>query len=493
MNYLLAVLSALLLVLVFPRFNLVWLAPVALTPLLFALAREANWKRWFLLGWVAGTVYWASVCYWIQYVLEVHGGMGAFGSRGAFALFAVLKGLHMALFASLAALVLPRWWALPAIAALWTGIERTHGTFGFAWLTLGNAGAGMEVLLRLAPLVGTYGLSFCFALMNGAFALLLLRRSRHELVWLLLLPFLYLLPPLPEAVRPARSAATVQPSVDGEEEWTAAREKDFQQRMAHLSLAAALQPGAPPPDLIVWPEVPAPLYFFADAGLRDMMTRIARTARTHLLFGVVAYTPEGAPLNSAVLLNPDGQFVDRYDKMYLVPFGEFVPPVFGFVNRITREAGDFVPGARLVVFPLAGHRAGVFICYESVFPHLVRRFAGQGAEVFLNLSNDGYFGRSAAREQHLTIVRMRAVENRSWVLRATNNGITASIDPAGRVVDALPSYATTAARLGFDYIRDTTPYTRNGDWFAWGCLALGLGAAAVAAGRRGSRSGSSSI
>ena len=149
------------------------------------------------------------------------------------------------------------------------------------------------------------------------------------------------------------------------------------------------------------------------------------------LFGAVGFTPQREPLNSAVMLDSSGKIVDRYDKINLVPFGEFIPPMFGWVNRITKEIGDFVPGERVVVFPLDGHNLGAFICYESVFPDLVRQFVHAGAEVLVNLSNDGYFGHSAAHQQHLEIVRMRAAENRRWILRATNDGITAAIDPAG--------------------------------------------------------------
>jgi apolipoprotein N-acyltransferase len=140
-NFALSIFSAVLLILIFPRYDLTWLAPVALTPLLFACAREESWKRRFLQGWAGGFVFWFGVCTWIQFVLEVHGGMGKWGGWGTFVLFAILKGLHMAVFAALAGFVMPRWWAIPASAALWAGLERTHGPFGFAWLDLGNAGA----------------------------------------------------------------------------------------------------------------------------------------------------------------------------------------------------------------------------------------------------------------------------------------------------------------------------------------------------------------
>ena len=233
--------------------------------------------------------------------------------------------------------------------------------------------------------------------------------------------------------------------------------------------------------LLVWPEVPAPFVYDSDTDFREQASQLARLARTSFLFGTVAHTAAGAPLNSAILLGPGGEYLGRYDKMYLVPFGEFVPRFFSFVNRITQEAGDFEAGKRLVVFRAEERRLGAFICYEAVFPHLVRRFAAEGAELFVNISNDGYFGRSAAREQHLKIVRMRAAENRRWILRTTNNGITVSIDPAGRIMDRLPPYQQVALHTRYSYVREQTPYTRYGDWFALVCAVAGIAAILVTA------------
>jgi len=166
--------------------------------------------------------------------------------------------------------------------------------------------------------------------------------------------------------------------------------------------------------------------------------------------------------------------VDRYDKINLVPFGEYVPPPFGFVNRITQEISDFVPGNRIVIFPMGSRRLGVFICYESAFPDEVRQFVKGGANVLVNISNDGYFGHSAAREQHLEIARMRAVENRRWLIRSTNDGITAVIDPAGNVDVRLPMYRETTAAVHFAFRDGTTIYSNFGDWFAWGCLVAAM-------------------
>lgn len=474
MNYLLALLSGILLVLLFPRFNLVWLAPLALAPLLVAVVRERRPGRRFFAGWAAGFVFWFAVCTWIQFVLEAYGGMGRWGGWGCFVLFSLAKGLHLAVFAMLAGWLMPKPWALPAVAALWIGLERTHGTFGFAWLALGNAGLNMSLPLRLAPYVGVYGLSFVFAMLSAALALVILRRPRRELIWLAPLLLLILLPRLPEAQPGTETAVVVQPDLSEANQWTPASVVTMQQRLITTSLETVLAPGQPTPKLLIWPETPGPFYFFNDPRFHEEVTQLARLARVNFLFGTVAFTANEQPLNSAAMLGPDGRLLGRYDKMFLVPFGEYVPPFFSFVNRITKEAGDFTPGQHIVVFPLDQQKLGVFICYESAFPHLVRRFVADGANLLVNISNDGYFGRTAAREQHLSLVRMRAVENRRWIIRSTNDGISVAIDPAGRITERVPLYVEAAARMKYGYVDQTTPYSRYGDWFAWSCLGISL-------------------
>jgi apolipoprotein N-acyltransferase len=487
LNPALALATALLLILMQPGADLAFLAPVALAPLLVACARERRLFPRFLLGWSAGVVYWGGVCYWIQFVLEYHGGMGTFLSWLAFVLFSVLKALHLGLFALLAGWLMPRRYAIPAVAALWSGLERTHGTFGFAWLALGNAGVDMSLPARLAPWTGVYGLSFVFVTLAAALALVALRRPRTELAWLAALPAMWLLPALPPPARGTESAVLLQPNIDEDTGWTPVSADQMQKRLITRSMESALDPRRPKPQLIIWPEVPAPLYYFTDPTFQRYAADLARTTSAYFLFGTVGYNRQDQPLNSAVMLAPDGRFIDRYDKIFLVPFGEFVPPLFSWVNRITKEAGDFAPGARIVVFPLApGQSVGTFICYESAFPHLVRRFALAGAGVLANISNDGYFGHSAAREQHLKLVRMRAIENRRWILRSTNDGLTAAVDPAGRIVMRLPPYREMVARAEYGYIGGTTFYTRHGDWFAWSCLLAGVALSLAAATRRSS-------
>ena len=207
LNWLLALASAALLILTFPKFSIVWFAPVALTPLLVAMAREPRWPRRFLLAWSAGVVYWFGVCYWIQFVLAFHGGLGDAAGWAVFLLFCVAKAIHMGVFGALAGVVMRRWWAAPSVAALWVAVEATHGSLGFAWLALGNAGIDMGIPMRLAPYTGVYGLSFVFALMAAALAMAVMRRPRVELLWLAPILLLMLLPQMPPAGARARNGA----------------------------------------------------------------------------------------------------------------------------------------------------------------------------------------------------------------------------------------------------------------------------------------------
>jgi apolipoprotein N-acyltransferase len=348
-------------------------------------------------------------------------------------------------------------------------------------VTLGNAGADMSIPMRLAPYTGVHGLSFVFMMMAAALALVFLRRPRWQLAFLLALPALILLPQLPDPDTGSARAAVLQPNIDETQEWTRESLEQSERELALLTMRVALRSAGHKPDLLIWPELPAPFYYYDDADFRQLAGGLAQAARTSFLLGTVARATGGAPLNSALLLSPTGAPVARYDKIHLVPFGEYVPWPFGFFNKITKEAGDFEPGSRVVTAPVDGRPIGMFICYESAFPTLARQLVGSGAEVLFNLSNDGYFGRSAsARGQHLLVVRMRAAENARWIVRATNDGITAAVDPAGRVVKRLPSFVQMAGELPYSYRQQQTFYTRHGDWFGWSCAVVGVAAVAMA-------------
>jgi apolipoprotein N-acyltransferase len=185
-----------------------------------------------------------------------------------------------------------------------------------------------------------------------------------------------------------------------------------------------------------------------------------------------------------MVFNAAGNEVGRYDKIHLVPWGEYVPypKIFFFARKLTGKVAHFTPGTVRSIFRLQTtngetHRYGVFICYESVFADEIRQFARNGAEVFVNVSDDGWYGDTSAPWQHLNMARMRAIENRRWILRATNDGVTASIDPYGRVRQSIPRHAVDALPAQYGFRSDITFYTAHGDVFAWVCAILSIGVA----------------
>lgn len=435
-------------------------APFALVPLLWSTGDVDRPGRRFLLGWLCGIVHWAAMCYWIQGTLNRHGGLSFLGALGVFVLFALAKGLHCGVFAALAGHLRARW----AAPFLWVALERTHGPLGFPWLTLGDAGQDSG-LAGLAPFTGVYGLSLVFALTS----VLILKKKR----WAAAVLLVFFFPPAPVADAPARALA-VQPNFDEE-----APPRDPQRTLFELSKTTE------PVDLILWPEMPVGLYYQHDNALRLRLSELAATTRSGVIAGTVAFKNLETPLNSAQFIGPDGKAIARYDKMMLVPFGEYVPwPFNAIVEKVSTEAGTFSGGENLIAPQLGAHRTGVFICYESAFPHHVRAFVQQGAEVLVNLTNDGYFARSAARQQHLALARMRALENGRWILRPTNDGFTVAIDPKGQLHDQAKPYTAQAARLRFAYRADQTFYTATGDWLP---LASSIAAAAFLLAARGSK------
>lgn len=474
-KYALAAATGLLLVLIQPGAALTLLVSFALAPLLIASAEESSARQRFLMGWLAGVLQWGGTCYWIRETLAQHGGMSGWLATLMFVLFALAKGLHLGVFSTLAGVIFGVRWAPPALALLWVGFERTHAELGFTWLLLGNAGTDMGIPMRLAPWFGVYGVSFVFALLSASVAGWYLRWDRMQLAWCAPLLGLYLLPALPEVKAGDMNAQVVQPNLPEDVRMSDEEQAKAFDKLARITLSGALDPSRPKPSLLLWPEMPISPYYEVDAVFRAQAGSLARLSGVPFLFGTVRFDKQSNPFNTAQLLTGTGDPAGTYDKINLVPFGEYVPPVFNaIVGKVSQEAGTFQPGTDLKVFVTPAGKLGVFICYESAFPHHVRAFVTKGADVLVNLTNDGYFGKSAARDQHLLLARMRAAENRRWLLRPTNDGFTVSIDPAGRVIDDLPPYKLAQGQLQYATAFETTFYSKFGDVFAWNALALGL-------------------
>jgi len=444
-------------------------------------------------GFLHGVAFYGISLRWVHTVMRVHGGLSTWEASGVLASLVAAASVFPALFSFCFCRLSRRSLTTALLAApfLWVTLEfaRTRlPAIGFPWNLLGYAVRDNLTLLQITAVTGVYGLSFLLcaycALIVWSARALESRGKKRAAGW-----FLVILAPLVPAVTsmadhwipqepPQHLAWLVQtnfpqaPSYPADWMSTHARELDELER---LSITAA-QNGA---ELVIWPEVPAP-FSMQDAQFAARAERIARATRSGFLFGVVDWKPGSngglSPYNSAALMGPSGRLVFLYDKIHLVPFGEYVPlrRWLGFAHQLTAEVGEFQHGSLYRVGGIGGQKLGVFICYEAIFPSEVRRFTERGAGLLINLSNDGWFGRSAAPPQHLMMARVRAVENRRWLLRATNNGYTVAVDPYGRYAARLATDIRGALAAPYGLRSDRTLYARWGDWLAWLCVAATL-------------------
>jgi len=519
--WLLVLLSAGLQILIFPLPDLYVLSWVALTPLLVALLRArtpetlqlSEGRKWlparplqaFLLAYVCGILWWVGTCYWIYTTMRQYGGLNAPAALGFFLLLCLYLGLYHGAFGLAVSLlagdspVSRR--ALVLAPVVWVAVElaRTRVS-GVPWNLLGVVQADNIPLARIATVTGVYGLSFEIMLVNAAFAtaLLVRREKRRQLLMAALAAAVILQAArwIPVPVLPAdKTAYLVQENIPVQEDWSRPYFMATLHELTEISLSGygSASLNAVHPDLIAWPESPAPFYT-NDPAFRDALSGLAQRSNVWVLAGSlrVRNTPQNADrpneiYNSAALVSPSGEWAGSYDKTHLVPFGEYVPfkDFFSFAGGLTKEVGDFSRGQSRAPLDAGGTKLGVFICYESVFPDEVRRFAAGGAQVFVNISNDGWYGDSGAYAQHLRQARIRAVENGRWLLRATNTGVTASIDPYGRIVTRLPRKARAALIAPYALSSDTTFYTRHGDWFAYLCAIISIVALVMGALLRG--------
>jgi apolipoprotein N-acyltransferase len=426
--------------------------------------------------------------------MHQYGGVNTPAGIGILILFCLYLAIYHGVFGLLVRLIVGsspfNLRALLLLPVIWVAVElaRTRIT-GFPWGLLGTTQVDNIPLARIASVTGVYGLSLEIMLVNAAFAaaFLVQREKRKRLLFATVIAALILqagrLVPVP-AIPADHTALLVQanvPILEGSD-WT---KPYFNQTLRDLTELSLESQGSPShPDLIVWPENPAPFYT-SDPLFREAVSNVARQSNAWVLVGSIGIRNASATpnqpteiYNSASLVSPNGDWVSRYDKVHLVPFGEYVPfkQIFSFAGGLTKEVGDFSRGTSRAPLDAGGTKLGVFICYESIFPDEVRQFVSNGAQGLVNISNDGWYGDSGAYAQHLKQSRMRAVENNRWLLLDTNTGVTASIDPNGRIVASAARKTRTALRAPYALSNSTTFYTRHGDWFAYLCAIISIAA-----------------
>jgi apolipoprotein N-acyltransferase len=490
----LAVLSGLCLAAAFPSLEIAPLAWVGLVPLLFAI-REQSPGRAFVLGWITGTVFYITTCYWIVYTI---GHYTALPVPLAAILLVLMSSVLACYHGAFAAGV--RWFerrGLPAVwlgPALWVTLEWLRGWFfiGFPWAGLGYSQYRFHALVQMAEVTGVYGVSAVVVLFNLVVAAVLVgrgageaRRNLPALVTLTLL--LIALVGLGRwrsaqlaAAAPAGTlrVALAQGNVAQDEKWDPAFQDETMTRYRQLTLEAAREH----PALIAWPETATPFFFQEPGHRREEMLSLARETRVPIVFGAPAFhqLPGGRlqQLNRVYLVDAEGRQQGTYDKMQLVPFGEYVPfaRVLFFVSQMVTAVGQLGAGLVPTVFQIPGGRFGALICYEGIFPGLTRRFVAGGAEFLVNVTNDAWYGDTSAPYQHLAQAAFRTVENRVPMVRAANTGISAIIDSDGRIRWQGPLFEMLwhVDEIRWPGVR--TIYTRYGDVFVWACVVVTVAA-----------------
>jgi apolipoprotein N-acyltransferase len=500
----LAAVSGLALAAAFPSLDLEPLAWIGLVPLFLAIDGVRP-RRAFLLGWISGVGFYLATCYWVAYTIASYTAVPLPFAAGIVFLMAALLACYTGGFAAAVRCLevrrLPALWIAPFV---WVALEWMRGWFliGFPWAALGYSQWRYHDLVQIVEVTGVYGVSAVLVFFNAVVAAVLRargQRPRRLVPALAVLSVLVVGLPLwgrwraaELAGRPAVGRLTVgivQGNVEQDHKWDPAYQDSTLARYVDLTVQAA-RGGA---RLVVWPETATPFFFQQPGPRRDAVLRLARDNGIHLLFGSPAVqrgrSGEIEELNRAYLVAPDGREVATYDKMQLVPFGEYVPfeRVFFFVNRIVHAVGRIVPGIVPTVFELPQGRFGVLICYEDVFPALTRRFMAGGGDFLVNVTNDAWYGPTSAPHQHLAQATFRAIENRVPLVRAANTGISAIIDLDGRVRWRSGLFETLShvEEIAWPGVRPV--YTRAGDIFAelsWAIAVIALAWSVVRARRR---------
>ena len=507
---LLAVTTGILLPYCFPKYDFGLLAWVALIPLHIALDGLSRRTQAFWLGWLAGIIGSTGIMSWVVTAMTTYGKVPVVFSYGIMLLLTAYLGLYVALYSAGAVWfrkLVPRY-GLFAAPCLWVTLEllRTYLFSGLPWSLLGYSQYRQLDLIQVADHLGVYGVSFLIVLTNVALAELYLwvmplfrgfrpARLPWELVttaaMLVGLSWAYSTSLIAsEAVeRPKASlhVGVVQPNIDQAIKWDQAYRDETLRRYDRLTESFGYGT-----DLVVWPEAATPFIFEREPVYQLQLVAMANRASAPLLFGspAVRFDTDRKPflLNSAYLLSPDGQLLGRYDKQHLVPFGEYIPlksSLLFFLEKLVEGIGDFQagPGPTVLSFqlkepdgggPARRVKVGVVICYEVIFPDLVRRMATGGAEFLVTITNDAWFGDSSAPYQHFSMVVFRSVENHLAFVRAANTGISGFIDPFGRIIQASPIFTETALQAEIPVRQTRTFYSRHGDVFAYGCMLISL-------------------
>lgn len=497
MSYFLAAASGVLLALSFPKYGHPAFAWVALVPLLLALSgwngrpgrlsgRPA--RQAFLLGLLSGTVFFVGTVYWTGTVIatfgEVPPAIAGFGM--------VVLAAYLAAYSACGAVVIGRviraWGAGGLLFApvVWVAAEYLRGTIfsGFPWVLLGSSQVTVLPVVQLASLLGVYGVSLLVAAMNGAITFALLSDGARRAVTLGVALAVLVAVGAWGTLRVREGAllregapitlGLLQGNVAQQDKWKPGEAR----RIFTTYVAMTRDAVARGAKVIIWPESATPFMFEEEPVGQEQIRDLAKEAGVPLLFGSdqLERGPDMRLFNAAFLVNPAGATAAVYRKMHLVPFGEFIPLKrwLYFVSPLVESLSEFSPGDDVVLLPMGGHLASTAICYEVVFPALVRSAVLKGSELLTTITNDAWYGESSAPYQHFALASMRAVEQGRFLARAANTGISGVVDPYGRVVQASNIFEQVGVVQEVRFLTSRTIYSRIGDVAAQACLLLAV-------------------
>ncbi len=484
----------------FPSIGMPWLAWIALVPLMISL-RGMSAKNGFRLGLLTGGVHFLTLMYWLIHTLMTFGHLPFYLSVPILFLLVVYMALYPATFAAAFS-----WtdtqspWFLSAMPAVWVALEYFRSFFlsGFPWEFLGYSQYRQITLIQAADIAGVYGISFVILSVNVAGFLIWRYLSERRLpsalqnrrlaaygIAVSALLLLYTLgygqwriSSLDSKISksPARKIAIVQGNIDQTIKWDPAFQTSTIDK--YIALSKSAKPSTP--DLIVWPETSAPFYFLYNASQTERVIQGVRETGTSFLIGSPSFIRQGNHqtdfFNSAFLIDPNGNVAGKYDKVHLVPFGEYVPlqQWFPFIGKIVEEVGDFKSGQKGQTLAWGEFPLGIQICYEMIFPDLSREMTRNHAAFLINMTNDAWYGNTGAPYQHFSMAVFRAVENHRSLIRSANTGISGFIDPAGRIIASTPLFEDAVVTRSMPVLKTESFYTRHGDVFALTCMAISI-------------------
>ena len=483
-NVFFAFLSGLFLFLSFPKYGSGWFAWIALIPLFYALKNVTEFKQGLLLGFITGIVSYIGIIYWIAYVIVHYGYLPLYTGIILMLLLASYLSVYLSLFAGGIVYCKDKVPLFLSAPVLWVCFEYGKSIMltGFPWENLGYSQYLNTYLIQFADILGVSGISFLIVLVNAVVFRVISTRTKKEyflaggVFFILTVIYAYGVYRVEQVSKmvsqsPGIEVSLIQGNIDQSVKWDKNQKRATLNIYEYLSLKNVPGSGS----LIVWPETAVPFKFQVMNDLHDQIVNLSLKTKSWLLFGSISHLREQDNyFNSAYLLSPNGDVRGRYDKVHLVPYGEYVPlrKLMPFVEGFTEGIGDFGVGPGFYPLSMDDKKIGVLICYEAILPSAARAYKNNAAELLVNITNDAWFGATSAPFQHFSMIVFRAVETRLYLVRAANTGISGIVHPTGKIVAATNIFQEDALKGYVKFVKIPTFYDQCGDILVLFCFVI---------------------